>query len=80
MTEQPTCKTLPDGSKVWFLNGKLHRTDGPAIEYADGSKEWRLHGELHRTDGPAIEWADGYKAWYADGKRLTEAEHAQRTA
>ena len=43
--EQPTCKTLPGGSKVWFLNGKLHRTDGPAVEWADGSKTWWLHGE-----------------------------------
>ena len=27
-----------DGSKEWYLNGKLHREDGPACEYADGSK------------------------------------------
>ena len=66
--EQPTCTTLPDGSKMWYLHGRLHRTDGPAIEYADGSKEWRLHGKLHRTDGPAVEWADGTKQWYVHGK------------
>ena len=57
MAEQPTCTTLPDGTKMW-----------------------RLHGKLHRTDGPAIEWADGSKQWYLNGKRLTEAEHAKRTA
>ena len=55
--EQPTCTTLPDGTKMWYL-----------------------HGRMHRADGPAFEGADGYKAWYADGKRLTEAEHAKRTA
>ena len=29
----------------WFLNGKRHRTDGPAAEWADGSKWWWLNGE-----------------------------------
>ena len=80
MTEQPTCTTLPDGSKEWYLNGERHRTDGPAIERADGTKQWSLNGRLHRTDGPAIERADGSKQWYVDDKRLTEAEHAKRTA
>ena len=35
MPEQPTCTTLPDGTKMWRLNGKLHRTDGPAVEWAE---------------------------------------------
>jgi hypothetical protein len=29
---------------AWYLNGKLHRTDGPAIEHSDGDKEWYLNG------------------------------------
>ena len=29
----------------WLVNGKLHRTEGPALEYADGSKYWYLNGE-----------------------------------
>jgi hypothetical protein len=33
-----------DGYKEWYLNGVLHRTDGPAIECADGYKEWFLNG------------------------------------
>jgi hypothetical protein len=37
-----------DGTKVWYLNGKLHREDGPAVESTDGSKAWYLHGERHR--------------------------------
>jgi hypothetical protein len=52
----------------------LHRTDGPAIEYANGSKYWYVDGKLHRTDGPAVEYSDGSKEWYVDGKRLTEEE------
>ena len=29
-------------SKMWFNGDKIHRADGPAIEY-DGSKEWWLN-------------------------------------
>ena len=63
-----TVKVYEDGSKCWYLNGKLHREDGPAIEYADGSKCWYLNDQLHREDGPAIEYADGVKYWYLNGK------------
>ena len=38
-------KVWTDGSKHWFLNGKLHREDGPAIECTDGSKCWYLNGK-----------------------------------
>ena len=62
------------GGKEWYQNGQLHRTDGPASEYADGSKEWHQNGKRHRTDGPAIEYADGDKFWYLEGQELTEAE------
>jgi len=27
------------------LNGKLHREDGPAIEFANGDKSWYLNGD-----------------------------------
>jgi hypothetical protein len=30
--------------KSWHTNGKRHRTDGPAIEYADGTKHWYIDG------------------------------------
>ena len=34
-----------DGTKYWYLNGNLHREDGPAIERSNGTKEWWLNGE-----------------------------------
>ena len=34
-----------DENKEWYLNGKLHREDGPAIEGPDGYKEWYLNGK-----------------------------------
>ena len=64
------CKTDTNGDKSWYLNGKLHRTDGPAIEYADGYKAWYFDGKCHRTDGPAIENANGDKYWYFDDNQI----------
>ena len=46
----------------------MHRTDGPAVEFANGSKYWFLNDKCHRVDGPACEYADGSKSWYLDGK------------
>ena len=61
-----TVRVSPSGHKFWWLNGKLHREDGPAIEYGS-HKEWWLNNERHREDGPAIEWANGDKYWYSKG-------------
>ena len=63
-----TVNVYEDGSKSWYLNGKYHREDGPAIERADGIKCWYLNGKYHREDGPALEYADGTKKWYLNGK------------
>ena len=56
------------GGKEWWVDDKLHRVDGPAVEYADGDKAWYVDGKLHRVGGPAVEYADGYRAWWVDGK------------
>ena len=66
------------GKKEWFLNGKLHREDGPTIEYSDGAKSWYLNGNLHREDGPACEYSNGTKQWFLNGNRfLSEKEHRE---
>ena len=59
---------VDDYGKRWYLDGKFHRTDGPAVEYTDGTKYWFLNDKFHRTDGPAVEHTDGTKLWYLDGK------------
>ena len=38
----PACE-FSDGTKEWWLNGKLHREKGPAIECTNGRKEWYWH-------------------------------------
>ena len=78
MTEY-TVKVYPNGTKSWCLNGKLHREDGPAVEYADGDKFWFLNGERHREDGPAVEYSDGSKLWFLNDTWMTEQEHQQQT-
>ena len=61
-------RVYSDGEKHWYLEGKLHRTDGPAVEHPNGEKHWYLEGKRHRTDGPAIEYSDGTKYWCLEGK------------
>jgi hypothetical protein len=68
--------TIEDNTEyvVWRFDGKLHRTDGPAIIKADGSQEWWIDNKLHRTDGPAYIRADGSQERWIDGKEYTEDE------
>ena len=66
-------------NKCWYLNGKLHRVDGPAIECSSGVKYWYLNGNLHRIDGPAAEFSDGTKWWYLNDIRYTEVEYNKIT-
>lgn len=42
------------GRKVWYIDGKRHRTDGPAIEWDDGDVDYVVNGKRHRLDGPAV--------------------------
>jgi hypothetical protein len=61
-----------DGNKFWHNSqGRIHRDDGPAIEWFDGDKCWYQNGLRHREDGPAEETNDGKKWWYIKGKRIT---------
>ena len=66
---EDSCKVhINCGEKYWHQNDKLHRLNGPAVEYADGGKEWWHNGKLHRLDGPAVEYPSGTKLWYLNGE------------
>jgi hypothetical protein len=71
-------KVCTNGDNYWYLNGQLHREDGPAVECANGYKSWWLNNKRHREDGPAVEYSDGSKSWYLNEKRLTEEEFNKR--
>jgi hypothetical protein len=78
--EKPTKEVDEYGSIFYKLNGKYHREDGPACEWADGNKYWYLNGKRHREDGPAIEWVDGEKEWYLNGELHREDGPAMELA
>lgn len=59
------------GTKRWYLNRKLHRVDGPAVEHPN-QQEWFLNGQRHREDGPAIIDNQGNKWWYQNGQQHRE--------
>ena len=65
------CITDSIGTKRWLLNGNLHQTNGPAVEYANGDKEYWVNGSRHRIDGPAVEYRSiGHNlknSWYYRG-------------
>ena len=61
-----------DGAKFWYVNNKLHREDGPAIERANGDKVWYLNNRRHRENGPAIEYANGETEYWINGKYIPQ--------
>jgi hypothetical protein len=63
------------GTKLHYLNGKLHREDGPAVEWSNGSKEWYLNGKIHKEDGPAIEASNGFKYYYLNNIEYSEQNY-----
>ena len=61
---------FPNGTKYWFINGKIHRDNEPAIIYKEGRQEWYINGKYHRdNDLPAIIEANGTQEWYINGER-----------
>jgi hypothetical protein len=59
----------------WRNNGKLHRDDGPAIEYKNGDKLWYQHDKLHRLDGPAIEYENGSQLYFLNDIEYSKKEY-----
>ena len=77
------CVTKYIDITIHWLDRKLHRKHGPAIEWSNGTKEWYVKRQRHRLDGPALEWADGDKYWYYKNQLHREngpaIEHANGT-
>ncbi len=84
MNPDSTAVERPDGTREHWHRGRLHREDGPAIEFAGdelrlnlpfgrlrlvGPAElWLRRGRLYRDDEPAIRDAKGSALWFADGR------------
>jgi hypothetical protein len=72
---EPYSLTDHNGTVRWFLNGQMHRDDGPAVICANGNQLWYKFGEQHRIDGPAVVLANGDKAWFLEGRNVNPLEH-----
>jgi hypothetical protein len=57
------------GCRKWYLHGKLHRINGPAIITYDGYEFWYKEGMMHRDGDMPAYIAYGDKKWYKNGKR-----------
>ena len=61
-----------NGTQLWYLNGELHREDGPAAIGTNGTQIWYLYDKCHSEDGPAVIWSNGDQIWYVNGKCITD--------
>jgi hypothetical protein len=64
----PSTTVDSNGTQRWYLNGQLHREDGPAVILSDGTQYWCCNGQLHREDGPAVIYSDGTQLWYRNDR------------
>ena len=44
--ETYTVTVYENGYRQWWQKGLLHRTDGPAVEFADGERQWWIEGRF----------------------------------
>jgi len=58
----------PDGSKLWYWHGLLHRINGPAVIWSDGHMAWYWYGDRHRIDGPARILPNGKIEYWVDNR------------
>jgi hypothetical protein len=68
----------PNGAKLWYKDGVIHRDDGPAVEYIYGNKFWYKNGLRHRIGGPEVERIDGDKECWLYGKYYSEDDYNKK--
>jgi len=60
--------------EIWYQNGEVHRTDGPAVILKNATM-WFQNGKPHRLDGPAIIGVGRPKEYWIMGQRLSPKEY-----
>lgn len=59
---------MPNGNRVWYKNGLIHRDNGPAMIFKDGTEVWYHKDRRHREDGPAYICPSSKESmWFIDG-------------
>ena len=70
--KKPKITSLPGfGGQEYTLDGKLHRSDGPAMTYTLNKQiesVWASHDQVHRYYGPARTRAPS--EWFLHGKQI----------
>lgn len=79
MNESESVPVRKDNKTIWVVGNKLHRIDGPAVEWDDGDKEWCINGLFHREDGPAIDYINGHQEWWLNGDKQTFSNWLEKT-
>ena len=67
-----TVRVYSDGSKEYFLNGKLHKEDGPAVEYTNGYKAWYKNGKPYNENGPVVIHPNGDKEYFVNKEEVKQ--------
>ncbi len=83
LVKKVTTSVDENGTIRYSRGGKLHREDGPAIEWEDGGTWWYRNGDLHRIGGPAIEenyqlTPELYQEWWYKGYHLEFNDYVKR--
>jgi hypothetical protein len=55
------------GATEWWLEGRRHRIDGPAVEFPNGDYRWYRDDVPHRDGGPAVS-CQGVTEYRRDGR------------
>ena len=65
-------KHITNGFEEWYVNGKLHRVDGPAVTWPRGTSGkntfWYWRDEIFHPDDFNESWPDDKKAWWMRAK------------
>jgi len=59
------CRKDVNGYKYWYVDNRLHRENGPAIEHSNGYKQWWLYNKHYLEP-------DYYRELYNRGKITRE--------
>lgn len=66
------CPSTRIGDLAWVdASGRMHRTDGAAVEDGNNGWRWLRHGEPHRLDGPALVHGPYGHGWWLEGRQVT---------
>lgn len=69
---------VPGILQEWWINGKRHRVDGPAVANIYGLYEWWINGKRHRIGGPAVINKNKPDEWWENGVRMKETERKEK--